>query len=145
MSVAGHVDERFTAVDEAFEQGIICVGEFHFLRTVGSDTGMSQDGQEMFVLAFALAVARMNGAPDQVHPAIGDNVGRDKLEGAVAALPYALADVPLLRSMWKHMYALEGLESHEALVEVCQRAAEIEGIELGPESLYAEWQLAELS
>ena len=139
MSIASHVDdERFTAFDEAFEQGVICVGEFHFLRAVALDTGMGQDGQEMFVLKFALARARMNGAPDQVHPAIRGNVGRDALEGGIAALPYALADEPLLHAIWRYVDMLEGFESHKAVIEVCQQAAEIEGIELGPVPSYAE-------
>ncbi len=134
-------DQSCMGLDEALGEDVIATDEWSFLRAVALETDMSYDSEETLILMFGLAAARMNGSPNEVHPAIRDSVRRATLEGAIAALPDALAcDMGLLRCLWEHMPMLEGQESYEAIAELCRKAAEIEGIQLGPVSPYAELQ-----
>ena len=131
MSVAD-LDKVEADLHEALDQHVITVDEFGFLRAVSEDTDATIGGWAL-IFMFGLATPRMNAEPSQVHPSLRASFKRlgVSLEKSITELPIDFADEPLLRSVWRHLPMLAGLEVHEAIVEVCRLAAEIEGIHLG--------------
>ena len=131
--VPSRLDEVDVGLNAALDEGVITVAEFMFLRKIAVDIGASRTGIDMAAL-LGLTVARMNAAPGRVHPALRASYRRlgVSLEDKITRLPYDFADRDLLRSTWRHLPMIAGLEVHEAIVEVCRLAAEREGIELGP-------------
>ncbi len=82
MSVAERIDEICVDLDEALEDGVISFEEFCFLRVLAEATDGSSGGWKA-VFMLALATPRMNGSPDQVHPAIRESAKRIGRSGAV--------------------------------------------------------------
>ena len=144
--VPSRLDEVDVGLNAALDEGVITIAEFVFLRKVAVDIGASRTGIDMARM-LGLAVPRMRGDPSQVHPAVRASYRRlgVSLEDKITRLPYDFADRDLLRSTWRHLPMIAGLEVHEAIVEVCRLAAEIEGIELGPVPACAESQPAGLA
>ncbi len=127
MSIAGAIRNWRDTVLEMSIDGLIGVEEIEFV--------------------LGLAAAHMNGLPSQVHPVLQASYERvgAPLEHSIAELPIDFADEALLRAVWQHIHMLAGSEVHEALIEVCQRAAALVGIQFGPVPACAESQPGMLS
>ena len=132
MSVAERLDEVIGDLEEALEQGVISLDEFAYLQSVSLDTDASCGGAQL-IFMLKLAVPRMLGDPSKAHPVFWRSAKRAgvSLEESIADLPSYFTDRDLLRGMWRHLYLLDGLESHEAIVELCHQAAALLGIRLG--------------
>ena len=133
MSVAD-LDKVESELHEALAQHVITAEECSFLRAVAEDEGTNArcDGWALSFM-LACAVPWMNGEPSQVHSVLRASLERIgvSLEDSIAELPVYFVDEGIVQVAWQRLPMLDGLESYEAIIEVCHQAAANVGIQLG--------------